>query len=201
MSLKAANDNVESDEDYSGMFVGFVGEEEPSKEMVQVKIANLFDQSADSPKIPTVKYSPFGNGSGFGFFGTPQPTSKMVVTFQGGDINYPLGMGFLTMQGDFVGKVREHFDSKSKWGFVDCSNFLQVWDMENKIFYLEDYHDTKITLKEGLVELSTSADVVIKTSGNAQVETGGTAKINSGGDMIATSGGNIRLRGKSIQLN
>jgi hypothetical protein len=66
---------------------------DPEKlDRVKVNIPHLFDDDEDPERVPwcaPIKFSPMGQGDGYGVFGTPPVGADVLVIFQEGNPHYP----------------------------------------------------------------------------------------------------------------
>lgn len=130
MGFGTINDSVNHTEDYSqGYYVGTVTTNTDSLGIarVQASVAGLYDVHAgEVPFIGAIKDSPFGFGTGakgpYGWYGTPQVGSTLMVELQNGDEHKPLYRTMLTAP-----NAHPYFNVPNRWGFVDpAGNMLQV---------------------------------------------------------------------------
>jgi len=82
---------------------------------IQVQIPNLYDPNLGPlPWIGKTKQSPFGQGDGFGVFGTPAVGADVAILLQDGDPHYPLYSADLQCFAN-----PGEFPSGTAWGFKD----------------------------------------------------------------------------------
>lgn len=120
-SMNSVNDRLQdavADDKYDGYIIGEVIENDDPDGVarIKVKVSNVLD--SDQGPIPWClpsKHSPFGQGPGYGVYGSPAVGSPVRIRFQDGDPNYPV------YEADEYLKAHANpkFKDPKTWGFKD----------------------------------------------------------------------------------
>ena len=185
-SINQELDNVEK---YDGYVMAEVTniDDPDGLDRIQVSAPGLFDNG--SPWIGPKKQSPFGIGSGFGFYGVPQVGAVVAIEFQDGDPHFPMYTGSLMKKG---ARTDSDFHPRA-WGFSDPSGNKLVFDMKAKTTSFTSSDGIKINFSAGKFSLSVPADLQATINGNLN------AKVS--GDATVSSDGNLNLNGSMVNIN
>lgn len=165
----------------------------------QVSIPGLYEEG-EIPWIGTLRYSPFGIGPGFGFYGSPAIGSTAIIMLQDNDANMPICMGFLLSGTDKDGR----FASQFTWGYVDPSGNTLVVDMQAQTWTWTHSSGTTYNINaagdltalvvgnqsihvQGSSTLTVDGDHSLIVHGNTQITTDGTTTVYSGGAASLTA--------------
>lgn len=227
-NMNSVNDRLTDAEDdlrYDGYIIGYVSEnvDPDGINRVKVKIANVLD--VDQGPIPwclPTRKSPFGQGLGYGVYGSPKIGSPVRVTFQNGDPHYPV------YESDEYLKAHANpkFKDPETWGYKDWGGSELFVNMQTGAW--EFTHQSGTTLKydgQGNMNLHVIKDSTTTIDGNEVVEVKqdstktiqgslnftvqGDATVNIQGNLTATVGGTaaisasgaLNLQGNPINLN
>ena len=98
---------------------------------VKARVPGLYDSDAgDVPWIGPMKYSPFGTGPNFGFYGAAQVGSKITVVLQEGNPHYPCYIGSVLVPTD----IPAEFKDPNVWGFQDPKGNKLIVNMQTGEF-------------------------------------------------------------------
>lgn len=126
------SDSARDDDTKGRWYIGVVTAVDPEgMGRVKANVPGLYDTSGgDVPWIGPIKQSLFGIGPGFGFYGAPQPGSKITVVLQDGDPNHPAYIGCILTKAD----VPAEFKDPDVWGFKDPAGNMLIMNMKTKTF-------------------------------------------------------------------
>lgn len=168
MSIASLNDNVQARQDYRGRpFLGTVQNVDDPLGIgrIQVQIPGIFEEG-ELPWVLVRKSSPFGNGPGFGTFGSPAVGSVAIITFQNGDSNYPICEGYISISGSVPGE----FQNPNVWGFRDPSGNTLVVDASSGSMTLTHSSGTTISVdSSGSLQGEVSGDLTVNAQGDVRV--------------------------------
>jgi len=97
-----------------------------NKSRIQVVVPNLFSEEDERPWIGPFKWSPFGFGPSWGFYGSPAVGSTVIILFQSGNRQYPVYIAGLHKV------ANSNFPSGTSWGFQDPAGNIVKFDLETK---------------------------------------------------------------------
>lgn len=234
--VNSVNDRLQdatADDLYEGYIIGTVVENNDPDGIarIKVRVTNVLD--SDQGPIPWClpsKHSPFGQGQGYGVYGTPAVGSPVRLKFQNGDANYPV------YEADEYLKAHANpkFKDPKTWGYKDPGG-SELW-VNYETGAWEWTHQSGDTIKydgDGNVEYYIAADSKTQIDGNETTKTNGTlteevvgdvttdykanlnftvvgnVNVNVQGSMTATVGGTanvtssgaMNLKGSVINLN
>lgn len=234
--INSVNDRLQDatqDDVYDGYIIGTVVENNDPDGIARIKVRVTNVMDSDLGPIPWClpsKHSPFGQGQGYGVYGSPAVGSPVRIKFQDGDPNYPV------YEADEYLKAHANpkFLSPKTWGYkdpggselwVDYETGAWEWTHQsgdtvkydgqgNVTVYIKGNSKTQI---EGNEETATTGTLTKTVDGNVTTEyksnlnftVVGSAQINVQGNLDAqvggtanvTSGGAMNLRGSTINLN
>lgn len=226
--MNSVNDRLEAaDQDgaYDGKTIGYVVENDDPLGVarIKVKVPNVLDP--DQGPIPWClpsKKSPFGQGPGYGVYGSPKIGSPVRVSFQNGDPHYPV----YECDEYLAAHANQKFKDPNTWGYKDpAGNELFVnmttgaWEWThqsgNSIKHDGEGNVTLNVVKNstttiggnetatvegdstktvnGSLNFTVQGDAQIAVAGNLDATVGGTANVESAGAM--------NIKGNPINLN
>jgi Type VI secretion system/phage-baseplate injector OB domain/Gp5 C-terminal repeat (3 copies) len=204
MSTNSVNDRLEEateDGKYEGYVIGTVTENNDPKGIarIQIKIANVLD--TDQGPVPWClpsKHSPFGQGSGYGVYGSPAVGSPVRITFQNGDPHYPVYEAdeYLTAH------ANPKFKDPKTWGFKDPGGSELFVNYDTGAW--EFTHQSGLSLKydgdgnltqyiPGDQTETIDGDQTETVGGDSNITIKGALVINVTTDITISAGGNIKL--------
>lgn len=220
MTMSSTNDRLAEatkDQQDDGYFVGIVTDNEDPLGIGRIKInvPNLFDtDQGPVPWIGPTKKSPFGQGAGYGVYGSPAIGSEVLVELQDGDIHYGLH------RADFYSakNANPKFKSPQTWGFKDPSGNELFVDMENKLWEFTTNtgcfvkYDADGNINIHVVKDSTrtvdgketdtiTGDSTKTVGGNFSLTISGDANVSISGAATIAAGGACNITGNPINLN
>lgn len=196
MGTQTASQALGSQEQYEDLYLGLVvsNEDPDGLDRVKALVPNLYDELETAPWIgPSTKYSPFGNGPGYGTFGSPVKGSIIVVELQGGNPQFPVYSGSLLHAQVKDANLLKLFHNLA-WGFVDPSGNMLVVDMKTQRLTFKHSTNVIFTIEGGNVRVQMPGNLNAEVGGNLQATVGGTTRIESGGDC-SIQGATIHLNG------
>lgn len=168
MSIASLNDNVQARQDYKEqLFLGTVQNIDDPMGLgrIQAQIVGIYEDG-ELPWILVRKSSPFGNGPGFGTFGTPAVGSVAIITFQNGDSNYPICEGFISIADSIPGT----FQNPNVWGFQDPSGNIIVVDMQSGTLTITHSSGTTISVdSSGNLQGDVSGGVTVTAQDDVRI--------------------------------
>lgn len=185
MPLGTVADTLNQEEDYAGkFFLGLVfdNNDPEDADRIRATIPELYTED-NCPWIGPSKFSPFGQGPGFGMFGSPQKGSQVLIVLQEGNPKYPMYLGSLLFSKNKTSEQKREFHNEA-WGFVDPSGNKFIVDMKTQT--LTFVHSTQVSfvIKEG--------SVFVEAPNNHSWTLGGNATLKATG-VVNISGSKIRL--------
>lgn len=191
--INSVNDRLQdavSDDKYDGYIIGEVVENNDPDGIarIKVKVTNVLD--SDQGPIPWClpsKHSPFGQGLGYGVYGSPAVGSPVRLRFQNGDANYPV------YEADEYLKAHANpkFKNPKTWGYKDPGG-SELW-VNYETGAWEWTHQSGNTIKyDGEGNLTTH--VVENTTSTI----GSNLSITVVGDTMIKSGGQITLDAPAV---
>lgn len=176
---------------------------------VKVYIEELFEGFLDE-ELPWFAISrPIfqGASSDIGWFAIPRVGSKVLCTFDKGNINSGIIIGELI---DNTTKMSSYGTNYPEiWGFRDENNTYLKVNTQTKV--LEAHHmGTTINISEtGLLtinvadntSISVNGNTNVNVTGNTAITTSGTTSVQSNGDITVSSDSSITSTAPSITLN
>lgn len=193
MTMNSVNDRLsdaEQDDKYEGLVVGTVVENNDPLGIARIKVQvpNLYDN--DQGPIPWClpsKKSPFGQGPGYGVYGTPKVGSPVRVSLQGGDPQHPV----YECDEYLAAHANTKFSDPNTWGFKDPGG-SELWvNMQTGAW--EFTHQAGSTVKHdgtGNFSLHVAKDATIDIVGNETTTIGGNRTTAVQGDQTDTIQGN-----------
>lgn len=185
MSFDTMHSSMEAMDSYDGKrFQGKVVDNVDPLNLGRIKasVTNLYDPgNGELPWIGPEKFSPFGQGSSWGTFGSPAVGSDVEILLQNGDPHYPVYRSFQAF-------ADNEFPSGGKsWGFRDpYGNVFKC--LQDKTVQLRCSAGVTITISpSGDLSITASGDTSINSSGNVRVQSGGTMDFESSGNMSFTA--------------
>lgn len=211
MTMNSVNDRLadaELDDKYDGYIVGTVVENNDPLGIARIKvqIPNLLD--SDQGPIPWClpsKKSPFGQGPGYGVYGSPKVGSPVRVSLQGGDPQHPV----YECDEYLAAHANAKFKDPNTWGFKDPGG-SELWvNMTTGAW--EFTHQSGTFLKydgQGDMTLHVAKDIAVDIVGNETTAVGGdettTVEGNSTeavqGDATETVQGNSSLTADQVSV-
>jgi len=196
MSMNSVNDRLaeaESDLKYDGYTIGFVTENADPEGLgrIKIKIPNLLD--TDQGPVPwclPTRKSPFGQGPGYGVYGSPKVGSPVRVTFQNGDPQYPVYEADEYLKADANPKFKE----PDTWGYKDPAGNELFVNMTTGAW--EFTHQSGTTLKyngEGSEDLHVIKDRTIVVGGNETKHIVGDSTTNIDSNENRTTKGSLNF--------
>jgi hypothetical protein len=177
MTMNSVNDRLQeatADDKYDGAVIGevVVNDDPVGISRIKVKIPNLLD--SDQGPIPWClpsKHSPFGQGPGYGVYGTPAVGSPVRIRFQNGDPSYPI------YEADeyLAAHANPKFKDPKTWGYKDPGG-SELW-VNYETGAWEWTHQSGDSIKydgQGNVEIHDVANSKTTIDGNETTETKGT---------------------------
>lgn len=161
---------------------------------VRISVPELFDKE-QHPLATVSVYSPFGNGEGYGTYGTPFVGSVVKVLLQSGDPNYPIVESSLHM------KVHPEFNNKNRWGYVDPKgNKLRV-DLETGEYLFLNADGASGYTYDGAGNLNQNTKLKwTHTATDIRLDASGTASMHSANDTTIGSDGTVNVNGNSVNI-
>jgi len=226
--MNSVNDRLEEaieDAKYEGYVVGFVTENNDPKGVarVKVKIPQVLD--TDQGPVPWClpsKKSPFGQGMGYGVYGSPKIGSPVRITFQNGDPHYPV----YECDEYLATHANPKFQDPNTWGYKDPGGselFVNMttgaWEWTHQTGSLFKYdgqgnltvHNVKNETTQvdgnsqktinGTLNFTVIGNATFDVQGSLQATVGGGATMNVTGDTNLTSSGAVNISGSTINLN
>ncbi len=189
------------DQEYLGYHVAFVTENNDPQgiSLVKVSIPNLLD--SDQGPVPWClpsKYSPFGIGPDYGWYGTPKIGSPVRVSFQDSDPHCPV----IEAHEYLKQHANSKFSDPATWGFKDPGGSELFVNYDTGAW--EFTHQSGCTVKydgEGNLTIHTVKDKTEDVGGNENQTVVGnynqtvqdTSTVNVTGDSSQTVGGNLTI--------
>lgn len=103
-----------------------INEDPIAKDRIKVAVPGLYDpDQGEVPWVGTLKWSPFGQGKNWGWYGSPAVGSDIAIELQEGDPNYPL---YHSVQR--YAPPEEFSKSGKVWGFKDPKGNVFRCDLE-----------------------------------------------------------------------
>lgn len=193
MSMNSVNDRLaeaESDLKYDGYTIGFVTENADPEGLgrIKIKIPNLLD--TDQGPVPwclPTRKSPFGQGPGYGVYGSPKVGSPVRISFQGGDPQYPVYEADEYLKANANPKFKE----PDTWGYKDPAGNELFVNMTTGAW--EFTHQSGLTLK-----YDGDGNLVQHVPKDNTQTNGSNLSINTVGDTLIKTGGQITLDAPAV---
>lgn len=215
MPINKMNDNLEAAQDYGNKtFLGrTVGNADATGVgRFQVNVPGLYDDG-ELPQVGMIRYSPFGIGKNFGWYGSPWNGSSAVLRLQDGDASYPIGEGYLLTQQD----VHPEFTDPNVWGYVDPNGTMQRVDLTQQTFTFKHVSGTMYTIDQtgklsihvvndeevqidGNATIGVQGNITVNVQGSANVNVQGNSNITTQGSTTVKSGGDITLDAPTVRV-
>jgi hypothetical protein len=185
-----------ADASNDGFLIGTVSATDDTSGLnrVRITVPELFDK--DNHPLATVSvYSPFGNGAGYGTYGTPQAGSIVKVLLQGGDPNYPI------IESSLHTNVHPEFNTKDRWGYVDPKgNKLRV-DLSTGEYLFLNADGVSGYTYDGQGNLSCTTKLRwTHTAKEIRLHADDTASLHSGQNTTIGSDGDVNVNGHSVNI-
>ncbi|MGE8451915.1 MAG: hypothetical protein ACN6OP_15090 [Pseudomonadales bacterium] len=215
MPINKMNDNLEAAQDYGNK--AFLGRTVGNADATgvgrfQVNVPGLFDDG-ELPQVGIIRYSPFGIGKNFGWYGSPWNGSSAVLRLQDGDASYPIAEGYLLTQQD----VHPEFTDPNVWGYVDPNGTMQKVDLTQETFTFKHVSGTTYTIDQqgnlvahvvgnreitvdGNSTLTVVGNTTINTTGATNINTNGSTTIDTKGSTLVKSVGDITLDAPTVRV-
>jgi len=189
--------------DYVGTyFVGRVVDiEDPLKiNRIKAYVQGLWEEPINEmPWIGPVKWTPFGQGAGWGVYGSPAIGSVVGIILQNGDPHYPLYIGSLHI----AQHANDNYPDGRVWGYTDPSNNQLIVNMNDNswswthhsgcsVFFNEQGDNTVRIVRNCNVLIEGDAAVVVQ--GNSSIHTVQDSTLTVDGDVYANVQGNVTAR-------
>ena len=196
MSMNSVNDRLSEatkDDEYLLPIIGIVQENADPLGIarIKVKITNVLD--ADQGPVPwclPTKKSPFGQGAGYGVYGSPAVGSPVRITFQGGDPHYPV------YEADeyLAAHANPKFKDPKTWGYKDPGGSELFVNYETGAW--EWTHQSGTSFKydgDGNMSMHVAKDQTNDVVGNVTTTVGGNVTETVNGSLNETVQGNATL--------
>lgn len=186
MTMNSVNDRLsdaEQDDKYEGLMVGTVVENNDPLGIARIKvqIPNLYDNNQGPiPWCLPSKKSPFGQGPGYGVYGTPKVGSPVRVSLQGGDPQHPV----YECDEYLASHANAKFSDPNTWGFKDPGG-SELW-VNSSTGAWEFTHQSGTTIKH-----DGEGNVTVHVAKNLSEDVVGNETSTVGGDSTITVQGNL----------
>ncbi len=174
---------------------------------IKVRVPNLIDPDLGAvPWIGQHRQSPFGQGPGFGCYGSPAVGAKVRIRLQNGDLNYCLAEA----DSYHVADANPKFKDPNTWGFKDPSGNELFVNMTTKDWQFTHSSGTKLSYDgQGNSVLATvknstatvGGNMSLTVQGNLTATVKGSANVNVTGALSVKSDVQISLTAPNISLN
>ncbi len=201
MSIGSFNDQqMAFDQDYKGkVFLGRVIEniDPEGTGRFKVSIPDLYTEG-EIPWVGGVRYSPFGIGGGFGFYGSPAIGSTAIIELQDGDSNMPICHGFILTNTN----KDPRFASEKVWGYVDPSGNTLVVNMESQDWTWTHSSGTNYNVnQQGDLTVNVVQHQTINVTGNSTMNVTGNTSVITQGTTLVQSGGQATIRAPKVLVD
>ncbi len=216
MPINKMNDNLEAAQDYGNRtFLGrTVGNADATGTgRFQATVPGLYDDG-ELPQMGAIRYSPFGIGKNFGWYGSPWNGSSVLLRLQDGDASYPIAEGYLLTQQD----VHPEFTDPNVWGYVDPNGTMQKVDLTQQTFTFRHVSGTMYVIDQqgnltahvvgnqdvtvdGNSTLTVLGNTTINTTGTTQINTQGSTTIDTQGTTLIKSGGAATVQAPKVTID
>lgn len=150
---------------------------------IQCRVPNLFEPSQGPvPWIGPSRLSPFGQGPGFGVYGSPAIGAVVRIHLQDDDGHYPVYISDEYIQPN----ANATYASPNTWGFVDPSG--------NKLFVNMATGDWQFTHKSG-------SSMFYNNAGDINLTVHNNLNINITGNATIAASGTVHISGSQVNLN
>lgn len=158
---------------------------------IKVRVVNLMDPDLGAvPWVGAHRQSLFGQGPGFGTYGSPAIGAKVRLRLQNGDLNYTLSEADSYHTSD----ANPKFKSPQTWGFKDPSGNELFVNMESKDWQFTHSSGTKLSYDgQGNMTLSVTKDLTETVNGNQTTTVKGTQTTNVTGNTAVSTDANFTL--------
>lgn len=191
--ISSVNDRLQdavADDSYDGYIIGTVMDNKDPEGIARIKVQVTNVMDANQGPIPWClpsKHSPFGQGSGYGVYGSPAVGSPVRIRFQNGDPNYPV------YEADEY--LKTHANAKFKdpktWGYKDPGG-SELW-VNYETGAWEWTHQSGCYVK-----YDAQGNLTTKTVRDTKDEVGNNLTITVVGDTLIKSGGQITLDAPAV---
>lgn len=136
----------------------------------------------DLPWFAPLRLAPFGQGAGFGVYGTPPEGADLIVYLQNGDV----AAGFYVAGYYGTSNANAKFANPNVWGFEDPSGTVLIVNTATETMTFT--HSSGYTY-------------TIDGSGNYSMSTGGSVLMSIEGSTTINTKGAVKITGSTIDLN
>lgn len=179
------NDQVNEEvvEDQRKLFVAKVVSNNDPEGLNRVKVTiegKLEGEPNSLPWMAPLRLAPFGQGAGFGTFGTPPVGADLLVYLQDGDAEY----GFYVA--GYLGLQNKHatFSNPNIYGYQDPSGTIMVANMsEGTMSFTHASGYTYTIASDGSFTLDVPGNNSININGTDDQTIGGNRTLNVGGSL------------------
>lgn len=181
------------------VFVGTVKEHDPdSKSRVRVYVPEIHGDSEKFPWMTVLRPVLRGAGGSAGWANVPRLDTKVLVIFDGGNINSGVVLGEIT-----VGTTKSGLDvgEDKTWGFQDENSTRFEVNTEDGTLIIHHYGNKLTFDKDGNAKLEVPNDLEVTVGGNMKAEVSGDLSADVSGTTKITSGGQVTIKGSRINLN
>jgi phage baseplate assembly protein gpV len=196
MPFGTTADTLNNQEDYSGkFFLGTVvlNEDPEGLDRIKATVPELYPTLESCPWIGPSKFSSFGEGAGYGVYGSPKVGSQVLIVLQDGNQEHPIYLGSLLMSGKKTAQQKSQYHHEA-WGFVDPSGNRLLVDMKSQTLTFEHSTKVKFVMKAGTLEVTTPQNHKWKVGGDFTADISGNARVTAGG-LVEIQGSQIKLNG------
>ena len=158
---------------------------------VKVSAPGLFDpEQGEQPWVGPHAYSPFGQGSNYGVYGSPWIGSKVKVKLQQGDVN----QGFYESVAYVKADANSKFANPKTWGYRDPSG--------NEMYVNMATGDWQFTHSSGnVLNYDAAGDTTTFTKGDQNEQVNGALNIFVNGRAAVTSQTRIDVQAPLVTIN
>lgn len=158
---------------------------------IKVRVPNLIDPDLGAvPWIGQHRQSPFGQGSGFGCYGSPAIGAKVRIRLQNNDLNYCLAEADSYHAAD----ANPKFKDPNTWGFKDPSGSELFVNMSTKDWQFTHSSGTKLSYDgQGNMTLAVVNDLTETVGGNSSHTVQGTSDTRTLGNQTVRADSNFTL--------
>lgn len=171
----------------------------------QVRIPGLYEEG-ELPWVGGLRYSPFGVGPGFGFYGSPAVGSTAVIELQDGDANMPICKGFILTESDKEAAYTNWYT----WGYVDPNGTRLLVDLQARSWTWTHVSGTGYNIDQngnltahvvGNQTITVDGNATLNVQGNNTINVQGNTEIHTQGTTTVTSGGAASLTAPSVLVD
>lgn len=144
---------------------------------IKIYVQGLWEEPiSEMPWVAPIKWSPFGQGSGWGVYGSPAVGSVVGVILQNGDPHYPLYVGSLHI----AQHANPNYPDARVWGYTDPSNNILIVNMNDNSWFWHHHSGCTVRFNEqgdNTVHITRNCNVLIE--GDAAVVVNGNSSIHT----------------------